>query len=115
MDYTGEVFNYNSFTTSDTFYQNELFSFLENNSNYVNTDSLDIKYDLGISIVHFNARSAAAHIDEIILFLDSFTFIFKIIVITETWLHEEFFLFVFCNINLKMVTCGCVSCGLSVI
>ena len=69
--------------------QNELFSFPENNSNYVNTDSLDIKYDLGISIVHFNARSSAAHIDEIILFLDSFTFIFKIIVITETWLHEE--------------------------
>ena len=31
MDYSGEVFNYSSFTTSDKFYHNELFSFSENN------------------------------------------------------------------------------------
>ena len=69
MDYSGEVFNYNTFTTSDKSYHNELFSFPQNNSNYVNTDSLDIKYDLGISIVNFNARSLVAHFDDIILIL----------------------------------------------
>ena len=74
MDYTEEVFNYKSFTTYDKFYHNELFSFPENNSKYVNTDCLDIKYDLGISIVHCDARSLTAHLDDIILFLDSFTF-----------------------------------------
>lgn len=48
-----------------------------------------IKYDHGISIIHFNSRSLYANFQSIKYYLSQFKKPFNIIAVTETWINAE--------------------------
>ena len=96
-DFNANVFIYNAYNkNSDNFYYNYTYSipmyheFMNNpkiDCKYIYLNSINIDFCEGISIIHINARSLVKHFDDIIL-LDSCTFKFNIIIITETWVHD---------------------------
>ena len=68
-------------------------NYLNSNMTYTNTRYFDdehfrdqFKSNKNISMVHLNIRSIPEHFIELISYIDSLDFVFKIIAISETWL-----------------------------
>ena len=92
-DFNANEFIYNAYNkNSDHLYNNTKYSILiyhelMNNPTiyckYIDLNSINIDFCEGNSIIHTNERSLVKNFDDIILLLDSCTFKFNIIVITN--------------------------------
>ena len=76
IKFTYNVYNNSDNINNNTKYMSDDFMNIipKINCNYLNTDSIDIDSNQGISIIHINARSVIKHFDDIIFLLDECKF-----------------------------------------